>query len=320
MHMIKYAQLTQRERYLITGYRIKGFSQARIAHLLGRSRSTICRELVRNRKPYDDRYRAELAHSYATARRRRARRGTQFSELHWSNISSLIQLRWSPEQVCGVLAKNNLLSISHETIYRYIRKDRKAGGNLFRFTRGMTKRHQKKHTGIEYRGTMPGKRHISERPLEIESRNTLGHWEGDTVIGSDKYACILTLVERKSGFVVIKKLNARSVSQTNRAAKKAIKAHRRCFKTLTLDNGTEFHGFKQLENQLGITCYFATPYHSWERGSNENMNGLIRQYIPKGTCMKALTQRQCNAIAHQLNSRPRKRHAFKTPLDIYYAK
>lgn len=318
--MIQYTQLTQRERYLITHYRVKKFSQARIAHLLGRSPSTISRELARNKTKHDGDYRAFKAQSYATARRRRCQRGTQFSELHWSKISSLIRLRWSPEQVCGVLAKNDLLSISHETIYRYICKDRKAGGSLFRFTRGMTKRHQKKHTGREYRGTMPCKRHISERPAEIESRNTLGHWEGDTVIGSDRHACILTLVERKSGFVIIKKLNARNVSQTNRAAKKAIKAHRRCFKTLTLDNGTEFHGFKELEKQLGITCYFATPYHSWERGSNENMNGLIRQYLPKGSCMKNLTQKQRNAIARQLNSRPRKRHDFETPLDIYYAK
>jgi transposase, IS30 family len=317
--MKQYSQLTQRERYLITGYLRKGFSKPHMARLMGRSPSTIYRELARNRKDYDNHYRAEVAQSKANGRRRRARRGTQFSELHWDHITQMIRQRWSPEQVSGVLGTYHGFSISHETIYRHIRKDRKAGGSLFRFTRGMTKRHQKKHTGIEYRGTMPGKRHISERPAEVESREVLGHWEGDTVIGQDKHACLLTLVERKSGLAVIRKLNARTVSQTNRAASKAIKTHKHCFKTLTLDNGTEFHGFKVLEKKLDITCYFATPYHSWERGSNENLNGLIRQYLPKGTCMKNLTQRQCNQIAYQLNSRPRKRHGFKTPLEIYHA-
>jgi IS30 family transposase len=231
----------------------------------------------------------------------------------------MIRQRWSPEQVCGILGTYHDFSISHETIYRRIRKDRKAGGTLFRFTRGMCKRHQKKHTGIEYRGTMPGKRHISERPAKVETRQVLGHWEGDTVIGQDKHACLLTLVERKSGLAVIKKLTARSVAQTNKAALKAIKEHRHCFETLTLDNGTEFHGFKTLEKKTSVICYFANPYHSWERGSNENLNGLIRQYLPKGTCMKDLTQRQCNQIAYALNSRPRKRHGFKTPLEIYHA-
>jgi transposase, IS30 family len=317
--MIKYSQLTQQERYLITGYRRKGFSQARIARLLGRSPSTISRELARNRKAYDNHYRAEVAHMHAVARRRRARRGSQFSDLHWNHIAKMIKQRWSPEQVCGILGIHHNFKISHETIYRHIRKDRKAGGTLFQYTRGMSKRHHKRYTGFEYRGTMPGKRHISTRPAEVEGREVLGHWEGDTVIGQDKHACILTLVERKSGLAVIKKLNARSVSQTNRAALKAIKEHQHCFSTLTLDNGTEFHGFKKLEKKTSVICYFATPYHSWERGSNENLNGLIRQYIPKGTCMKDLTQRQCNKIAYALNSRPRKRHGFKTPLEIYHA-
>ena len=317
--MIQYNQLTQQERYLIARYRARKFSQARIADLMGRSPSTISRELARNRKPYDGGYRAELAHSYATARRKRCRRGTQFSAIHWDHIGLMIRKRWSPQQVSGALGAYHDFKISHETIYRHIRRDRKAGGTLFRFTRGMTKRHQKKHTGFEYRGTMPGKRHISERPAEVETREVLGHWEGDTVIGQDKHACILTLVERKSGLAVIKKLTARSVAQTNEAAIKAIKEHQHCFQTLTLDNGTEFHGFRKLEQKTSVVCYFATPYHSWERGSNENLNGLIRQYIPKGTCMIDLTQRQCNEIAYALNSRPRKRHGFKTPLEIYHA-
>jgi transposase, IS30 family len=319
MHMIKYTQLTQRERYLITHYRGKGFSQARIAHLLGRSPSTVSRELARNRTNHDGDYRAQKAHSYAIARRRRCRRGSQYSAPDWLRVTRLLRQRWSPEQVSGVLKLEQDFHISHETIYRFIRRDRKHGGTLFRYMRGMTKRHMKRHTGIEFRGHMPGKRHISERPAEVETRQTLGHWEGDTVIGQDKFACLLTLVERKSGLAIIKKLTSRTVVQTNKAACKAISRRPGEFNTLTFDNGTEFHGFKLLEKKFGVTCYFATPYHSWERGSNENLNGLIRQYVPKGTCMKDLTQKQCNNIAHALNNRPRKRHNFKTPLDVYNA-
>ena len=317
--MNKYSQLTQRERYLIARYRAKRLSQARIATLLGRSPSTISRELARNCKAYDGGYRVEAAQSYATARRKRSRRGTQFSSIHWDHIRLMIRQRWSPEQVSGSLEVHHDFKISHETIYRYIRRDMKAGGTLFRFTRGMGKRFRKRYRRPDSRGVMPGKRHISERPAEVEGREVLGHWEGDTVIGQDKHACILTLVERKSGLAVIKKLNARNVCETNEAAIKAIKEHQDCFETLTLDNGTEFHGFKHLEAASNVMCYFATPYHSWERGSNENLNGLIRQYIPKGTCMKKLTQPQCNEIAYALNSRPRKRHGFKTPLEIYHA-
>lgn len=165
---------------------------------------------------------------------------------------------------------------------------------------------------------LPGKRHISQRPAEVESRETLGHWEGDTVVGSDRYHCVLTLVERKTGYTIIKKMPNRTAKSVVTVALHAIAQHRRTFKTLTLDNGTEFHGYEELEQRFPIICYFATPYHSWERGSNENLNGLFRQYVPRGTSMKSLTQTDCDQIANQLNSRPRKRLGFKTPNEVYF--
>ena len=139
------------------------------------------------------------------------------------------------------------------------------------------------------------------------------------MIGSDKHACVLTLVERCSGFAVIKKLTARTADQATWAAAHAIAEHREKIRTLTFDNGTEFHSYKVLEGVFPVKCYFATPYHSWERGSNENLNGLLRQYLPRGTCMKSLTQKQCDWIANELNTRPRKRHEYKTPSEIYHA-
>lgn len=151
----------------------------------------------------------------------------------------------------------------------------------------------------------------------MEARKELGHWEGDTMVGSDLHHCILTLVERKSGYLIIKKMSSRTTESVTQAAVQAIAEHRASFKTLTLDNGTEFHGYKALEKRFPIKCYFARPYHSWERGTNENTNGLIRQYIPKRTSMKWLTQERCDRIGAALNSRPRKRHGYITPHQVF---
>jgi len=171
---------------------------------------------------------------------------------------------------------------------------------------------------IGHRGFKPGRRHISERSEEVEGRKRIGHWEGDTVIGADKHPCLFSLVERKTGFAVVKKLSSRSVAENNEAAMVAISEHRGHVKTITFDNGTEFHDYQVLEQVHPVKCYFATPYHSWERGSNENFNGLLRQYFPKGMCLSKVTQAECDEVARQLNMRPRKRLGFDTPHSGYY--
>ena len=316
--MSTYHQLTQGERYIITAQLMSGSSRADIARLLERDRSTIGRELRRNATNYDGGYRAEKAHSYATARRRRCRRGARFSAEDMAHVAALVRRKWSPEQISGVLKKKGVLSISHETIYRRIRWDKKVGGDLWRHTRIMSKFGRKRYRSHDSRGVLPGKRPIGDRPAEVEGRRRIGHWEGDTVMGSDMHHCVLTLVERKTGYVIIKKLKARTKDEVTRAATRAIRSHCRRFKTITLDNGTEFHDYAVLEQRFTLKCYFATPYHSWERGSNENMNGLIRQYLPKGSCMSAVTQVQCDHIADDLNNRPRKRFGFNTPAELYH--
>ena len=318
--MTTYHQLTQEERYLITAQRLCGHAPAQIARVLGRHRSTIARELRRNLTHHDGIYRAEKAHSYATARRRRCRRQAHFSAADMAQVARLLRRKWSAEQVSGVLRKRGTLHISHETIYRRIRWDKKAGGDLWRHTRIMSKFGRKRYRSHDSRGVLPGKRPIGERPAEVEGRQRIGHWEGDTVMGSDLRHCVLTLVERKTGYAIIKKLRARSKDQVTRAATRAIRSHCRNFKTITFDNGTEFHDYAVLEQRFPVTVYFATPYHSWERGSNENLNGLLRQYLPKGTCMSNVTQAQCNHIADDLNHRPRKRFAFDTPAKLYQRK
>ena len=161
------------------------------------------------------------------------------------------------------------------------------------------------------------KRSITERPIEVERRQQVGHWEGDTVMGRDMRHCVLTLVERKTGYAIIQKLTARNKAEVTQAALQAIRRHRHKFKTLTLDNGTEFHDYAVLEQRFPLTVYFATPHHAWERGSNENFNGLLRQYLPKGACMRNVTQAHCDQIASDLNRRPRKRFGFDTPAALY---
>jgi len=312
-----YHQLTQEERYLIAAQRMCGCPPAQIARMLGRHRITITRELRRNATHHDGDYRAEKAHSYAVARRRRCRRRARFSAAQMAQVVRLLRRKWSAEQIAGTLKKRGTLNISHETIYRRIRWDKKVGGDLWRHTRIMSKFGRKRYRSHDSRGVLPGKRGIAERPLEVEQRQRIGHWEGDTVMGSDLRHCVLTLVERKTGFAIIKKLTARNTEQVTRAATRAIRRHCRKFKTLTLDNGTEFHNYAVLERRFPVKVYFATPYHSWERGSNENFNGLLRQYLPKGMCMSNVTQARCDQIADDLNQRPRKRYGFETPTTRY---
>jgi transposase, IS30 family len=312
-----YHQLTQEERYAITAQLMCGSSQAQIARLLDRDRSTISRELRRNRTRHDGKYRAEKAHSYAVARRRRCRRRPRFTVEDMALVARLLRKKWSAEQITGELKGRGRLRISHETIYRRIRWDKRAGGDLWRHTRIMSKFGRKRYRSHDSRGVLPGKRPISERPIEAGQRTEIGHWEGDTVMGRDKHHCVLTLVERKTGYAIIKKLRSRSKAEVTRAAIRAMGRHYHNFKTLTFDNGTEFHDYAKLEQRFPVKVYFATPYHSWERGCNENFNGLLRQYLPRGTCMRNVTQRQCDHIADDLNSRPRKRHSFKTPGALY---
>jgi len=312
-----YHQLTQEERYLIgDGQRWK-HNQRELAQDLGRSSSTVSRELRRNATTHDGGYRAEKAQSYAVARRRRSRRGPQFTEAVLQQVDAALRRRLSPEQIVGAFRAAGKTVPSHETIYRRLRRDKLNGGTLFRNTRIMSKFGRKRYRSRPTRGVLLGKRHISERARIVETRGRLGDWEADTVMGTGSSHCLLTLVERKSGFTLIRKLKARTKAEVTAAATRVIQRMRASFRTITFDNGTEFHGYEQLEKRFGVTCYFATPYHSWERGSNENLNGLIRQYLPKGICLRSTTQEDCNKIATDLNARPRKRHEFKTPKTIF---
>jgi len=268
----------------------------------GRHRSTVCREVRRNSARADGHYRAFTARERTSGRRSRSRRNRQFTAEHFALVEGLLCRQWSPEQIAGYLRRAGQLSISHETIYRHVRRDKKRGGLPYTYLRGARKRRRKRYGAYDSRGRLAGERLISERPAEVESRSRVGHWEADTVGGSGSKDCVATLVERKTGLVLVGKLSDRTVGVLSRRLTQLIRGAGHV-ETVTADNGTEFHDYRRVERLTGATFYFARPYHSWERGSDENANGLIRQYLPKGMSMAGLSQHQCNAIARNLNTR-----------------
>ena len=287
----KYRQITSHERYVIAALRRQRLSLSAIARHVGRSPSTISREIRRNLST-QGRYSPPKADSYAVARRRRSRRNSQFSAEDWEIVEQLIGLDWSPQQVSGWLARHGVLSISHETIYLRVWRDKRGGGSLWTHMRQSSKKRRKRNGSHDSRGRLAGKRHISERPAEAEGRRTIGHWE-------------------------MGKLERHCAADANAATIELICRQRASFKTITADNGTEFHSYRDVEAATGVPYYFATPHHSWERGTNENTNGLIRQYLPKRTSQAHVTQADCDAIAAKLNSRPRKRLGYRTPEECY---
>ena len=313
---MSYHQLTPGERYMLAALRRQGYNQSEIARSLGRHRSTVCREVRRNSTRADGRYRATTAQERTNGRRSRSRRNSRFGAGDFALIDELLCRQWSPEQVAGHLRRMGQLLISHETIYRHVWRDKRAGGTLHTHLRGARKRRRKRYGSYDSRGRLAGKRMISERPPEVESREQVGHWEADTVAGAGTKDCVATLVERKTGLILIGKLADRTARGLSRRLTRLIRGAARV-ETVTADNGTEFHDYQRIEGLTGAAFYFARPYHSWERGSNENANGLIRQYLPKGASMAGLSQHQCNSIARKLNTRPRKRLGFRTPLECY---
>ena len=312
---MKYEHLSEEERFRIGALRAERKSSAEIARCLGRSASTVSREVRRNRYPTDGHYRALHAQSMAKARRGRSRKGGRIGGEVRRMAEELLRKDWSPEQVSGHWVATGGPKVSHETIYRWVWEDKRAGGTLWKHLRGSRKKRRKRYGAYDSRGRLAGKRMITERPAEVETRASCGHWEADTVHGSGKHS-VVTLVERKSGYVEIGKIAAVTVDETNRRMASLMGRNLRGYLTITADNGAEFHGYRMLEMVTSVPFYFAHPHHSWERGTNENTNGLIRQYLPKGRDLASLTQEECDRIAHILNTRPRKRHNYRTPKQI----
>ncbi|ELX8338862.1 IS30 family transposase [Pseudomonas aeruginosa] len=306
-----YKHLSREERYQIYSLRLAKQTISEIARLLGRHRSTISRELGRGRGLRG--YRAEQACSKASERAKKSRNARRVDAKVWADVSFYLGLQWSPEQIASKL------EVSHESVYLHVYANKAAGGQLHKNLRSQKPRRKRHLSGRDRRGQIPNRRPISERPEHIEQRRQVGHWEGDTVIGAAHKQAIVTLVERKSGFAVLAKVSNKTTDLVRRAIEIKLKPLCSRVKTLTVDNGKEFADHQAVDQALGIQTFFADPYCSWQRGSNENFNGLLRQYIPKKRRMETVSEEELTMIENRLNHRPRKRLGFKTPHEVFYA-
>ena len=305
--MQAYTQLTQTQRYHIYTFMKAGLCQTEIAEIIGVHKSTISREIRRNRGKRG--YCPKQAHQFTIARRDKAK--SRITNKDWELIEELICLDWSPEQTSDYCRKEQELQISHEWIYQYIYRDKRDGGSLCKHLRCRKKR-KKRYGSYEKRGQIPNRTSIDERPQVVEDRSRLGDWEADTIIGKGKKGAIVTLVDRKSRYLRMGLVSKR----TKEAVKEMIITLLADFPvhTITCDNGKEFAGHEDIAKALEASIYFAHPYSSWERGTNENTNGLIRQYIPKNTDFSTLEKVDILFAENRLNTRPRKCLSFNSPV------
>lgn len=314
---MSYTHLTQEERYQIYAYQKSDKSSSEIAILLERNKSTIGRELARNTGMKG--YRPKQAHEMATERSRTAKKAVKMTEKLIGKIENKIRLDWSPEQISGRLLKDEGIHISHESIYQHILKDKKAGGNLYTHLRLQKKRRKRYGTkSHDKRGKIKDKVSIDNRPQIVDNKTRRGDWEGDLIIGQNNQCALVTLADRKSKKVKIAKIDSKQAEGVTLAVTKLMK-NEICH-TITFDNGKEFAHHKEMTNNIGAKIYFAHPYSSWERGLNENTNGLIRQYFPKGSSFKSITDGEVKIIENKLNNRPRKTLGYHTPNEIYSGK
>lgn len=283
--------------------------------LLNRHASTIGRELRRNRGLRG--YRPKQAQKLCEMRRHSADKYRKVTSEVREWILTLLMADLSPEQVCGYLVEDKHLRLSHETIYRLIYEDQATGGHWYLKLRHVSKGYRKRYGSYQQRGQIPNRVSIDERPAIVDCKSRLGDWEGDTIIGKGHQSALLSLVERKSLYTILVKLSGRNASDLADKLIAATESLKDSLLTLTLDNGKEFAAHERIAESLALKVYFAHPYCSWERGINENTNGLVRQYFPKRTDFNQVTDQEIQAVADKLNLRPRKTRGFQSPNQLF---
>jgi IS30 family transposase len=309
-----YHQITPRERYRIYDLLVLGWSPAAIAQELRRARSTILRELRRNRTKRG-RYEPHPADCYARTRRQLTRRHQRIAPWLWRAVCRRLADRWSPEQIAGRFRQTGEGWISYQTIYRRIQLDKESGGLLYQWLRQASWARQRRRSP---RTGRPLGRPLAERPAFVAARRQIGHWEIDTLRGAGSGApCVVSAVERSTGYVALGKLERPTATAFAQRTIQLFRQQRHPVRTVTADNGTEMTAWPVIEAQTGSRFFFARPYCAWERGTNENTNGLLRQFLPKRASMAHLTQQDCHRLARQLNQRPRKRLGYRTPKECY---
>ncbi len=312
--MRHYNQLTLEKRYGIYSLLKTDHTQSKIAEVLGVHKSTISREIKRNIGQRN--YRPKQAHNKAIDRRQGKVR-SYIEKSTWAFIEYLIQEEWSPEQIHGWMKDNVPFTVSHERIYTRIYQDKDKGGDLYTHLRGR-KKYRKRNGSNDRRGSIKNRVSIDERPDIVTDRSRIGDWEADTIIGKAHKQAIVSLTERKSGLALIYKVDRRTKENTEGAIKRLLGSISKQVHTITSDNGKEFGNHEKIAKGLKCNFYFAHAYSSWERGTNENTNGLIRQYFPKNRDFRTITDKELIHAMKRLNNRPRKRLGFKTPNQVFF--
>jgi IS30 family transposase len=311
---MSYQQLTREQRYQIYALKKAHHSQTQMAAIIGVHKSTIGRELSRNGGQRG--YRPKQAQERASARQHSAHRA-RIQRPTWRLIESLVLQQWSPAQISGRLKLEKRASVSHERIYQHISADKRAGGQLYRNLRCQKKR-RKRYGQRDRRGQLQGRVSITQRPRIVESRRRVGDWEADTIIGQHHRQAILSLVERKSKLTRLKKVEQNTAQAVERASLALLGKFPERVHTITSDNGREFAHHEEIARGLQAKFYFAHPYSSWERGLNENSNGLVRQYFPKRHDFSTITDAEIRQVMERLNNRPRKTLGFRTPNEVFF--
>ena len=311
--------LTLEQRYAIQTLRKTGHSMSRISEIIGVNKSTVSREIRRNCDGRSKKYQYELAHKKCLRRRKDKIHYTKLDDTLKECIKEHLEVsKWQPEQISNGLRSRGVDMVSTTTIYRYIHMDKKQGGILYKSLRRQKPyKYTRRMYGSSGAGQIRNRIDIDQRPEIVDTRNRIGDWEIDTMVGASHKSFLLTITERKTGTTIIRKLSSKNAKDLSEACIKALKPFEPSLYTITADNGKEFADHQTISSELNLKFYFAKPYHSWQRGTNENTNGLIRQFFPKRTDLSLVSEQEIAKVEWLLNTRPRKRLKWKTPLEVY---
>ena len=310
-------QLTREQRYTISVMKNEGYRQKDIAKAIGKDKSVISRELKRNCDKRNGEYRYELAHRKYLSRLAGKAMYRSFTPRLKDQVECLIREDFSPEQIVGRLRAQGKTCVSHERIYQHIWSNLKAGGDLYTHLRRNKKRYRKRGGAKDTRGQIKNRIGIEKRPEIVDQKSRFGDLEIDTVMGKNHKGALLTINDRLTGLVWIRLLEGKEAAPLVMATVEALDPVKDLLHTITADNGKEFARHQQIAEKLNLNIYFARPYHSWERGANENTNGLIRQYFTKGSSFDDITPEKVQWVQDKLNNRPRKRLNYLTPNEKY---
>ena len=298
----------------------KGHTQQSIADAIGKHKSVICRELRRNCDQRSGEYRSDLAQRKYEARQQAKPKVIRFTACIEADVKRGLECKLSPEQIVGRAKKEGKDCVSHERIYQYVWEDKKQGGDLYKHLRTQGKRYRKRGAAKDKRGKIVGRVDIDERPSIVERRERFGDLEIDTIIGKNHKGAIVTINDRATGLLKMKKLDSKNAEALAEQTIEVLRPYQEHLHTITADNGKEFAAHQKIAQQLDVDFYFAKPYHSWQRGSNENLNGLIRQYIPKKSNFDDFSDEYIQWVEDELNHRPRKRLNFESPIECLHQK